>query len=214
MFKNIKNNIDTLNKKREYLDANWDIAESKSLLKFYINITPKLLNAERCSIFIHDRANKEVWLKCGTGLSEKQIRVSATDSVVGEVISTGKYKIVTDMDHKEGVHKQVDKETGFVSRNIICVPIKTLDGTEVSGAIQVLNKLDDTDFDDDDRELLDKMAHFLQLTIENFYFNQEVTGVLTKIFNLLIIVTTIFVTIMIFLIITAIVYWFMDYLFV
>ena len=214
MFNKIKEQIKNLNQKSGYLNADWDMAESKSLLKFYVNITPKLLDAERCSIFIHDHINEEVWLKCGTGLSERQILVSKADSIVGEVITTGKYKIVTDLVNKEGAHKRVDKEIGRVSRNVLCVPIKTLDGKEVAGVIQVLNKLDGADFNDSDRELVEKMVHFLELTIENYYFNQEVTGILSKIFNLLIIITTIFATIIVFLLITATLYWLVNYLFV
>lgn len=214
MFKKIKNQIDKLNQQRSYLDADWDMVESKSLLKFYVNITPKLLDAERCSIFIHDHINDEVWLKCGTGLSERQILVSTEDSIVGEVITTGECRIVTDLANREGAHKRVDKEIGRVSRNVLCVPIKTLDGKEVAGVIQVLNKLDGAEFSESDLELVEKMVHFLELTIENYYFNQEVTGTLSKIFNLLLIVTTIAATVILFLIITAVIYWFVDFLIV
>lgn len=213
MFNKIKNQIKNLNREKAYLDADWDYVESKSLLKFYTKIIPKLLDAERCSIFIHDHINKEIWLKCGTGLSERQIKISATESIVGEVIKTGKHKVVENLDDKEGTHKQIDQETGFVTRNILCIPIKTLDGSEVAGAVQVLNKIEGAGFDDNDRKLLEKMVHFLELTIENIYFNQEATSVLAKLFNLLIIISTLFITIIIFLSITAIVYWFVFYLF-
>lgn len=213
MFNKIKKQIKGLNRKKDYLDADWDEVESKSLMKFYVKIIPKLLDAERCSIFIHDHINKEIWLKCGTGLSERQIKISATESIVGEVIKTGEHKIVENLDDEEGPHKQIDQETGFVTRNILCIPIKTLDGSKVAGAVQVLNKQKDAYFNDNDRELLEKMVHFLELTIENICFNQEVTGVLAKLFNLLIIITTLFITIIIFLFITAIVYWFVFYLF-
>ena len=100
MFNKIKEQIKNLNQKSGYLNADWDMAESKSLLKFYVNITPKLLDAERCSIFIHDHINEVVWLKWGTGLSERQILVSKADSIVGEVITTWKYKIYTDLVNK------------------------------------------------------------------------------------------------------------------
>ncbi|MEE9551771.1 MAG: hypothetical protein V3V89_01880, partial [Gammaproteobacteria bacterium] len=117
MFNKIKNQIKSLNREKDYLDADWDDVGSKSLLKFYAKIIPKLLDAERCSIFIHDHINKEIWLKCGTGLSERQIQVSVTDSIVGEVIKTGEHKVVENLDNKEGPHKKMDQETGFVTRN-------------------------------------------------------------------------------------------------
>ena len=51
---------------------------------------PRMLNAERCSVFIHDPVNRKIWLKAGTALQERGIEVSVKDSIVGEVISSGK----------------------------------------------------------------------------------------------------------------------------
>lgn len=65
-----------------------------------------------------------------------------------------------------------------MTRDILCIPIKSLDGTDVTGAVEILNKKDGDIFDDDDRILLEEMAHFLELTIENIFFNQETANVL------------------------------------
>jgi hypothetical protein len=63
MFKDIENQIDQLNQKRNYLDADLDTSGKISLLEFYVKIVPKVLNAERCSIFIYDPDSKTIWLK-------------------------------------------------------------------------------------------------------------------------------------------------------
>ena len=49
------------------------------------------------------------------------------------------------------------------------------------GAVQLLNKKDGKSFNDDDLSLINEMAHYLELTIENIYFNQEVTSLLKDI---------------------------------
>jgi len=186
MFKDIENQIDQLNQKRHYFDDDLDTSGKITLLEFYVKIVPKVLNVERCSIFIYDPVSKSIWLKCGTKLEERDIEVTTEyDTVVVNVITTGQHKIVTGLDKKNGIHKKIDEKTGFVTRDILCIPIKSLDGTEVTGAVQVLNKMDGSVFNDDDRILLEEMAHFLELTIENIFFNQETANVLDNVHNMM-----------------------------
>ena len=162
MFKDIENQIDQLNQKRNYLDADLDTSGKISLLEFYVKIVPKVLNAERCSIFIYDPDSKTIWLKCGTELEERDIEVTLEyDSVVVNVITTGQHKVVTGLDKKNGIHKRIDENTGFVTRDILCIPIKSLNGKDVTGAVEIMNKQGEGAFNDDDRELLEEMAHFL-----------------------------------------------------
>ena len=202
MFTTLKETIKLLKQRREYLDVDWQ-KEEHPLLNFYVKIMPVVLNAERCSIFIHDPDKSITWLKVGTGLAERDIEVTGEyESVVGKVITTGEHKIVTGLDRDEnGIHKQLADKTGFVTRDILCIPIKSLDGNKVTGAVQLLNKKDGTAFNDADLKLVEEVAHYLELTIENIYFNQEITGVLDTTFNLLEKITYILITAMILLII-------------
>ena len=202
MFKDIENQIDQLNQKRNYLDADLDTSGKISLLEFYVKIVPKVLNAERCSIFIYDPDSKTIWLKCGTELEERDIEVTLEyDSVVVNVITTGQHKVVTGLDKKNGIHKRIDENTGFVTRDILCIPIKSLDGKDVTGAVEIMNKQGEGAFNDDDRELLEEMAHFLELTIENIFFNQETANVLDNIHSMMKKVVFVFIAIILFLVV-------------
>jgi GAF domain-containing protein len=202
MFKDIENQIEQLNQKRNYFDADLDTSGKIALLEFYVKIVPKVLNAERCSIFIYDPDSKTIWLKCGTELEERDIEVTTEyDSVVVNVITSGQHKFVTGLDKRNGTHKQTDENTGFVTRDILCIPIKSLDSAEVTGAVEILNKKGGGSFNDDDRILLEEMAHFLELTIENIFFNQETANVLDNIHNMMKKVVFVFIAIIISLII-------------
>ena len=182
MFKDIKQQIKHLDEKKNYLNADFDATENRALLDFYIKIMPKVLDAERCSIFIYDPDSMTIWLKGGTKVEERDIEVTGEyDSIVGNVITTGKYRIVSGLDEKSGVHKEMDERTGFKTRNILCIPIRSLDGKRVTGAVQILNKKGG-EFSDEDRTLLEEMAHFLQLTIENIFYNQESAVVLDDLY--------------------------------
>lgn len=49
---------------------------------------------------------------------------------------------------------QVDTETGFVTKSILCMPIKNVAG-KVIGVIQLVNKLDNTNFNKNDENLFE-----------------------------------------------------------
>ncbi len=143
----------------------------------------KLVDAERCSIFIHDPATDEVWLKAGTNLKERSIIVPRSGSNVGRVIATGQYVHVTNRDEMSSFAKTVETITGFKTDNMLCVPIKSPINANVPGAIQVLNKKGRNKkdgFTDKDREMLEKAAHHLGMVIENIYMGQEMLDISDK----------------------------------
>jgi len=110
----------------------------------------------------------------GTGLDERQIEPPREGSIVGEVISSGRGIIVNDLEKQEGYHSFVDVETGFVTRNMVCAPIKSATTHGVAGAIQILNKRLRGSFTKDDLAQLEEVANFLALSIENIIINQEI----------------------------------------
>ena len=191
MFNKLNTRIEALDAQKQYFDLEWEEGH-QNLLTFYVKIIPIVLNAERCSIFIHNPATREIWLKCGTGVNERDIRLDTeTPSVVGTVIGTGAYQIINGLEKTSGVHKDIDKMTGFETHNVLCVPIKSLNGKENMGAVEVLNKKGDVTFSEEDRKMVEELAHFLQFSIENIYFNVEATGVLKAMKSLLSTIVTV-----------------------
>jgi GAF domain-containing protein len=178
MFKKFSRQIETLDEQTQYFDEDWEEGHH-ALLDFYVKIMPVVVGAERCSIFIHDPEHEEIWLKAGTGVTEKEIAVSLdADSIVGDVITTGEHAIVKDLSPDKGIHKVIDEKTGFITRDILCVPIKSLDGKTITGAVELLNKKDGGAFNDKDQELLEEMAHYLQLTVESIFASTQAASVL------------------------------------
>lgn len=149
------------------------------LLSFFVRTTAQLLGAERCSIFILDPTSRKVWLKRGTGVEDRAIEVEIEGSVVGRVISGGQAVIENDLVGKEGAHRQVESDTGFVTRNLVCVPIRAAQSGEIMGAVQVLNK-HQGGFNAADTDQLVELARYLQMTIDTIYHNQEMVGVVRR----------------------------------
>ena len=161
-------------KQAQVRDA-WRKTGNPALLQFLVDIMPRVVGAERCGIFILDPGADQVWLHCGTGLAEKQVKVPAEDSLVGRVISQGEALCETDMDNLVGAHGVVDMQTGFVTRSALCVPVKGVRRQQVLGAIEILNKRGGGGFGADDQALLERLARVLQLNIENIFLRQELS---------------------------------------
>lgn len=165
-----------LKTKQQALDKAWKKSGNRDFLQFMVDILPKVIDAERCSLFILDPTNADVWVLCGTGVQEREISVPVKTSIVGKVISSGKYSIDNDLRHKVGPHDVIGVRTGFTVYQSLCVPILGVSTDTVTGAIQALNKVKGG-FDDSDREILERAALHLEMNIENLYLRQETTKV-------------------------------------
>lgn len=172
----LEQKLNQLRKKQHLMETAWREAGNRKLIQFFVDIMPKALDTERCSIFILDPVDEKAWLQCGTGMSEKQLQVPTQNSIVGRVMSSGEYVIEDDLEDQVGAHDIVAVKTGFVTRTALCVPVHGVTTKKVVGAIQVLNKRHGN-FDDADRETLETLAFHLEMNIENIFLRQELAKI-------------------------------------
>jgi GAF domain-containing protein len=165
-----------LRNKQQLMEKAWREAGNRQLLQFFVDIMPRALNAERCSIFILDPVDEKAWLQCGTGLSEKQLQVPTRNSIVGRVISTGKVVMEDALEDQVGAHDIVAVKTGFITRTALCVPVHGVTSKKVVGAIQMLNKRQDA-FNTEDQTTLERLAFHLEMNIENIFLRQELAKI-------------------------------------
>ena len=173
----------SLKARQEMINRTWNTAGNKELLQFFMEILPKVVDADRCSFFINDPVADEVWLQCGTGLEERSIIVPKTGSNVGRVIATGKYVSVTNKEELSPFAKKVEEKVGYQTNTMLCVPIKSLTSKQVTGALQVINKKGKNKhlgFTEEDRKILEKVATHLEMVTENIYLGQEMVNVSDK----------------------------------
>jgi len=153
----------------------WTVDDYWALLEFYVDILPVIVPAERCTIFIIEMGTEKICSIIGTGLQKMRIEPPKDKSIAGKVISTGQAMIANDLDKSYGYHTEVDAETGFVTRNMVCAPIKSLTGHGgVTGAIQVLNRKDGTCFTPEDLDKVNDIAGHLSISIESILLNREI----------------------------------------
>ncbi|MES9967612.1 MAG: GAF domain-containing protein [Sedimenticola sp.] len=176
----IKRELKRLKSKHKAFEHAWRETGNRGLLQFFVDITPRLINAERCSIFILDPKTEDVWVQCGTDLKERSVKVPQKKSLVGEVISTGKYQVRENLQIMSGPHDRVDQKTGFTTKNALGMPIFKSNSKEVIGVLQVLNKRGEHEFTNEDIKLLERMAIQIQMSIESIYLRQEIIRIAEK----------------------------------
>jgi two-component system NtrC family sensor kinase len=92
------------------------------------------------------------------------------EGIVGYVAESGNSKLVNDVERDPHFLAEVDEETGFTSREILCVPMRVRD--RVLGAIEVINKLGGK-FTEQDLELLQAMAASVAVAVDNANLYRE-----------------------------------------
>jgi adenylate cyclase len=122
------------------------------------------VGADRGSIFLHDRETAELYTYVSTGLGSRQIRIMDDLGIAGAVFQSGVGEIVQDAYGDQRFHRDVDEQTGYQTRSLVCAPIKNAKGDTI-GVAEMLNKLDGA-FDTADLALLEGMTGECALSLE------------------------------------------------
>jgi len=148
------------------------ITDLDELLSHTVKMTPEVLAAERATVFIHDSSKKELWSRTGTGLKAADIRFPDNQGIAGEIFTTGMPSIISDPYSHPKFNKEFDLKSGFRTTNILCHPLKNING-ETIGVIQVLNKRNG-DFDADDESYLGALASGIGIVLENALLRENI----------------------------------------
>ncbi len=109
------------------------------ILTGMVEITARELNADRATIFLNDPEAGELYSRVAQGDIHREIRMLNDSGVAGHVFTTGSGVIVHDAYRDRRFNRAIDERTGYTTRSILCVPIRTTKG-EIIGVAQALNK--------------------------------------------------------------------------
>jgi len=116
-----------------------------------------LLNAERASLFLVE--GDFLVLKVAENLRELgEIRFPVGTGIAGAVAQSGRPISIEDAYLDPRFNRDVDRQTGFRTRSILCLPVKNREG-KVFAVAQLLNRRDGQPFDRLDEE---RFATFVQ----------------------------------------------------
>ncbi len=135
------------------------------LLKVIAEETKIAIQADRCTVFMLDKEKNELWSKVALGMDSQEIRFPADKGLAGYVVKTGEPLNIPDAYNDPRFNSDIDKETGYRTKTILCMPIKN-NNQEIIGAFQVLNKLSGV-FTKGDEDLLVAIGGSASIALEN-----------------------------------------------
>jgi len=124
------------------LEISEDVEQQETLdgqLETLVRLFSRHTGAERGSLFLNDPSRGELYSRVLQGEERREIRILNTSGIAGDVFRSGEAVLVHDASSDPRFSRAVDEITGFVTRNILCVPIHTRRG-ETIGVAQVVNK--------------------------------------------------------------------------
>ncbi|RCK81389.1 MAG: Adenylate cyclase [Candidatus Ozemobacter sibiricus] len=113
----------------------------KPLLEKIMESVSLILNCDRSTLFLYDEKRNELWSQVALGLGGQEIRFPANRGIAGESFTTGQTINIPDAYADPRFNPEIDKKTGYRTRNILCMPVVNRHGKAI-GVTQVLNKRD------------------------------------------------------------------------
>ena len=124
----------------------------------------EVMEAERCSIFLHDPKTDELWSTVALGMAGEVIRIPSSTGLAGSCFQTGETINLGDAYIDERFNKEVDSHTGYHTKSVLCMPLYNREGSRF-GIIQLLNKKDGV-FTNEDETFLQTFGNHASVFIE------------------------------------------------
>ena len=169
----LQGQLESAGRRREALRRDWDAARNPELMRFAVHAIPRMLQAERCGLFVCSADRKRAWLVAGSGVEEKQIEVALPGSMVGQAVQSETMVLCHRSPEAERRLTGTEQQTDFAVVSALTLPLRRVDGSGVIGAVQVLNRRGDESFGPEHVETLRDLAFLLQPSMERIFDEQR-----------------------------------------
>jgi sigma-B regulation protein RsbU (phosphoserine phosphatase) len=147
-----------------------DFASSQDIavsLKKAVMHIAEYVGAAGGALFILDESGHNLICEaCVGGIEITGLTVPSDQGVVGRSVQNHSGEIVRDVQNDPNFYNKIDQKSGFVTRSIICAPLRVKDVR--IGAVELVNKRsEDGLFSDQDLHLLEAMSASAGLAIQN-----------------------------------------------
>ena len=162
-------------KELEFLDVVTDVTselELGSLLQKVMGEATRMLSADRSTLFINDEKTNELFSRVAMGDSLGEIRLPNHLGIAGTVFTSAETMNIPYAYADLRFNPAFDKQTGYFTRSILCVPVTNKDG-KVIGVTQVLNKQGGP-FTEEDETRLKAFTSQIAIALENAKLFEDV----------------------------------------
>jgi sigma-B regulation protein RsbU (phosphoserine phosphatase) len=125
------------------------------------------LGCEETSIFLYDSIKEELYFEIATGKKKEELKkivLKKGEGLVGWVVEHNESVVVNDCSKDPRFTAVTDKKTKFVTSSLLAVPVKR--DQKFLGVLEAVNKIAGV-FSEDDRQLIESIAHFISIPLQN-----------------------------------------------
>ncbi|MCP5046259.1 MAG: SpoIIE family protein phosphatase [bacterium] len=152
--------------KQEFIDLYSEL-ELNTLLDKIASKICDYTGCEEASIFLYDSIKEELYFHIATGKKQEMLKkliLKKGEGIVGWVAEHNESVVVNDCSNDSRFTNVADKKTNFVTQSLLAVPVSR-DG-KFLGVLESINKVDG-EFDNDDRQLMEAIANFVSIPLQN-----------------------------------------------
>ena len=162
-------------KEMEFLDIVSDVTaeiDLGSLLQRVMVEATRMLDADRSTLFLNDEKTEELFSRVAMGEGIGEIRLPNSAGIAGAVFQSQETVNIPYAYADLRFNPSFDKQTGYFTRSILCVPIINKDGKCI-GCTQALNKKGGG-FTDEDESRLKAFTQQVAIALENAKLFEDV----------------------------------------
>jgi len=145
------------------------------VLRTIMQKVEEFLHPDTWSLLLMDEPKQELYFEIATGEGSaalKEIRIKVGQGIAGWVAQTGEVVIVPDTSRDSRFFSKVDEKTKMQTRSIVAVPVRFRDRS--LGVIELINCVGPQGFGERDLALLEVLADFAAIAIENARHVQKI----------------------------------------
>ena len=154
------------------------LTDLNSVLAELVHLTSRELDCERGTLFLNDPQTGELYSRIAEGNLTREIRILNSSGIAGHVFRSGEPTRCDEPYGDPRFDRSIDERTGFVTRNIVCVPLHSASG-EVIGVMQSLNRREGA-FTDADLDLLQDMTSHAATILQSMQYLEEIERIRGK----------------------------------
>ena len=141
------------------------------ILHAILNLIQEQLDCERATAFLHDQRTGKLHARSMTGSQHVEIVLERGIGVAGYVAEKGESVLLNDVRADSRFDPSIDRRTGFLTRNMVCVPLRKPGGA-LLGSLQAINARAEK-FTDADLAYLESFAALAAIAVEREQLAQE-----------------------------------------
>lgn len=155
-----------------------ETTNTNSLIFTLSNNAPALVEADRCTLYLVDRPREQLVVSSG----DIDVRFPMTKGIAGSVATSGKTLVIDDAYEDSRFNQEMDKQSGYRTKAILCMPIFGASKGEVIGVFQLINKENDSEvFNKDDIELMETLLSIVGPILEKSQFFEAQKGTASQV---------------------------------